>query len=207
MTIYPSDKAKAYVYKCTHLITGEFYIGYREANVKCGTPSHLDFPKYKTSSEIVRSEFYNFDWIILAEFNLATDAYDVEQELIWDDWGNPLLLNKNCQLGKKRFRNTKSLGGAAPGANSPEIRAKISSTMKGRPAHNKGIPHSEDARKKISNTAKGKPSPLKGKVGCFKNRKLPIKGLTRNRGPMPEETKRKISMSHLARQNSISVIN
>jgi hypothetical protein len=48
MSIYSSEKSTPYVYICTHNVTGEFYIGYREANKK---PSHIDLLEYKTSSK------------------------------------------------------------------------------------------------------------------------------------------------------------
>ena len=101
MSIYSSEKALPYVYICTHNITGDFYIGYREANIK---PSHLDLPEYKTSSTKVHSNFQNYNWTIVAEFFDGESAYDFEQELIHINWGNPNLLNENCHYGKSRFK-------------------------------------------------------------------------------------------------------
>jgi NUMOD3 motif len=83
--IYP------YVYVCTHKITGHYYIGYRSANTM---PSDIDLPKYKTSSLIVRPDFENYNWQILAEFFDSNDAYDFEQQLISENWNDPLLLNE-----------------------------------------------------------------------------------------------------------------
>ena len=71
-----------YVYLCTHKETGQFYIGYRKYNVKLNRTSDIDFPKYKTSSDLVNSKFTEFNWIILAECENGDDAYDIEQLLI-----------------------------------------------------------------------------------------------------------------------------
>lgn len=104
MSIYviSSDRAFPYVYKGTHPLTGEFYIGSRTANnLQC---SHLDLRAYKTSSTYVRPRFDEFEWIILAEFFTANAAYDFEQELIYNTWEDPLSLNQSCYYGKRRFR-------------------------------------------------------------------------------------------------------
>ena len=57
MSIY--SKVLPYVYRLDNPITGEFYIGYREANTE---PAHIDFPKYKTSKSIVKENFKDFNW-------------------------------------------------------------------------------------------------------------------------------------------------
>ena len=104
MTIYTisSEKALPYVYKGTHSITGEFYIGSRTA--KDITLSHLDLRVYKTSSKHVKHRVDEFEWIIVAEFFSGDDAYDYEQELIFNTWKDPLSLNETCYYGKHRFR-------------------------------------------------------------------------------------------------------
>jgi len=93
-TIYTSEKALPYVYRLDNPITGEFYIGYRESNK---LPSHLDLPKYKTSSKIVKPRFEEFTITILAEFFSGLDALYHEQLSIFEVWGNPLLLNRCCR--------------------------------------------------------------------------------------------------------------
>lgn len=100
MNIY-SIKALPYVYLCEHKITKEFYYGSRCANK---INSSIDFPRYKTSSKKVKPRFNEFDWIILAEFFEASDAYDYEQLLIYENWNNPLSLNNSCFHLKKRLR-------------------------------------------------------------------------------------------------------
>lgn len=106
MSIYTSEKVVPYVYMCVHKLSRQFYIGSRTAlNQKL--PSHLDFPKYKTSSKIVKENFEEYAWTILAEFigeYRFNNAYDFEQELIFLFWNNPLLINKSCFHNKNRFR-------------------------------------------------------------------------------------------------------
>jgi hypothetical protein len=104
MTIY-STKAMPYVYLCVHKKTGQFYIGYRCANVHHNRPSHIDFPKYKSSYPNIKHNFNEYDWTILAEFFESGSAYDHEQLLIYNEWDNPLLLNESCFHLKKRFKS------------------------------------------------------------------------------------------------------
>jgi hypothetical protein len=87
MNIYP------YVYKCTHKTTSEFYFGFRKANK---VPAEFDLGiVYKTSSKIVKPNFDNYNYEILAVFYESQDANDFEQNLIKEHWGHPLLLNKS----------------------------------------------------------------------------------------------------------------
>jgi len=89
-------------------------------------PSHLDFPIYKTSSKIVKPSFDQYDWHIVAEFFRRTDAYDFEQELIFENWANPLLLNK---VHHYRALPRWSMSGTTM---SEEQKAKIGLANKGR---------------------------------------------------------------------------
>ncbi len=90
MSIYSSTKVRPYVYYCVHNITGHYYFGYRENNIKVNLPSNLDFPLYRTSSIVVKHDFENYSWHIVAEFEFGKDAYDFEQQLIYENWENPL---------------------------------------------------------------------------------------------------------------------
>jgi hypothetical protein len=106
MYIYNSTQVRPYVYLCTHKETGKFYIGYREKNVKLNLTSDQDLPLYKTSSNIVKSNFAEYTWEILAEFTTGDSAYDFEQQLISENWNNPLLLNESCRYGStNRFKD------------------------------------------------------------------------------------------------------
>lgn len=99
MNIYASTQVRPYVYICVHKETGEFYIGFREKNK---LPSHLDLPTYRTSSKKIKPIFDQFNWQVLAEFFDGNAAYDCEQFLIHENWGNDLLLNKACFYNHKR---------------------------------------------------------------------------------------------------------
>ena len=185
MTIYSSDKAVPYVYLCTHKETGKFYIGYRMKNVSLNIPSHLDLPEYKTSSKTVNPDFHDYTWTIVAEFFDPSYAYTFEQQLIYDNWENPLLLNGRYHLGEhKQFRNS---------GHSDKTKQKIHDAMIGKPlsdAHRKNLsdvkrgvstgpspkkgkpsgkqrnptgPRGPNGKKGIPNGRKGEPSPLKGK--------------------------------------------
>lgn len=121
--IYTSEKVFPYVYRVVNPSTGEFYIGYRSANKQS---SDKDLPKYKTSSKQVKFRFDEFNWIIVAEFFTANDAYNFEQLSIFLEWYNPLLLNKNCYHNKKQFRaDNNGL------KRTPEMKAKLSIRLKG----------------------------------------------------------------------------
>ena len=86
-------QVKPYVYRLVHKVSGQFYIGYREAN---SAPAQQDLPKYQSSSNVVKEMgFENFDWEILCEFDDADGAYLMEQKLISDHIKNPLCLNKH----------------------------------------------------------------------------------------------------------------
>lgn len=108
------------MYRLDNPITGEIYIGFRKANKH---PSHIDLPIYKTSSKIVKPRFNEFIRTIIAEFFRAEDAYDYEQLLIYEEWGNPLLLNKQHGYGKRTWRYEKR---------SDKNNEKVSVKMKGK---------------------------------------------------------------------------
>ena len=104
-----STQVKPYVYMCTHKKSKQFYIGYREQNVVLNRTSSTDLPVYKTSSKVVRPIFDQFDWQIVAEFFTGIDAFNFEQQLILENWGNPLMLNKQYRLpsGEVAFKSQK----------------------------------------------------------------------------------------------------
>lgn len=106
MDICTSLKVLPYVYMCTHKHTNKFYIGLRYKNKH---PSSTDLGNfYFTSSfDIRKDNFKEFDLVIIAEFFEADDAYDFEQQLIGENWDNPLIMNKSwdpCD-GKRKFKN------------------------------------------------------------------------------------------------------
>ena len=90
--------AKPYVYRCEHKITGEFYIGYREANT---VPAAVDFGTYYfTSCPRVKNNFREFSYKILGEFRNASLAYEIEQKLIYNNRHNKLLINRHWKNSK-----------------------------------------------------------------------------------------------------------
>jgi hypothetical protein len=198
MTTYSSDKAVPYVYICTHKETNQFYIGYREKNVKLNRPSHLDLPEYKTSSTTVRPDWENYTWTIVAEFFDPKHAYTFEQQLICDNWDNPLLLNGYYRLGKiKQFRVSGPRGKPSPLKGKPNGRKGIPtgpSPLKGKPSPLKGKPTGKPAWNKGKPSPKkgiptGKPSPLKGKPtgkpAWNKGKPSPLKGKPNGRKGIP----------------------
>jgi hypothetical protein len=140
MTIYTSEKAMPYVYMGIHKETGEFYIGSR-TTVKQTLPSHEDILHYRTSSKKVKPIFGEFDWIIIAEFFDPVSAYDYEQDLIQQHWGNSLLLNGNCVTGGGRLLVTGVKWSA-------ERKARSSAERKGKTSV--GRKHSLETRMKMS---------------------------------------------------------
>ena len=148
MSVYASTQVAPYVYICTHKNTGKFYIGYRERNVSMNITSDLDFPIYRTSSKEINKKFKEFNWIIFAEFKTGIDAYDFEQQLIYENWNNPLLMNESCHYGKSRFRS--DLKG---------IKKSEKHKEKLRQARRLRAPHSEETKRKISDGNKGKVVP------------------------------------------------
>ena len=92
-----------YVYKLTHKESGEFYIGYREANK---VPALEDLGKqYFTSSNTIQElGFSNFDIEIIEEFETGIEAYNYEQILIKENIHDSLCLNGHYHVnGSYRF--------------------------------------------------------------------------------------------------------
>jgi hypothetical protein len=92
------SKINPYVYKCINRISGEYYFGYRKANI-VNALDDLGI-RYQTSSKIVKSNFNAFDYFIIAEFVSAHEAYKFEQNLIEKSWGDPLLINNHFTKGE-----------------------------------------------------------------------------------------------------------
>lgn len=161
MTIYTP---LPYVYICTHKKTNQFYIGYREANK---IPSFLDLPEYKTSSKKVKPYFDEFDWIIVKEFQTGEEAYDFEQQLIYENWQNQLLLNETCHYGKLKFRNTEKYH------HTEDTKQRLSKSHTGKTLSNEtkkkmslvrtGKIFTEETKQKISKSKKGKIASLQAK--------------------------------------------
>lgn len=149
-----------YVYLLTHKISGQFYIGYREANK---LPSNEDLPLYQSSSiEVHKLGFNNFEFLIIAEFFNGQDAYHYENVLIKEHFHNPLCLNKQyIENGKYRTvgpiskEHRLKISNANKNRKKPPRSAehcfKLSLSKKGR----KTGPRSIETREKISQSKKG----------------------------------------------------
>jgi len=202
MIIYRSAKPAAYVYICTHVKTRQFYIGYREKNVRLNRTSDIDLPLYRTSSNYVNPIFDEFEWQIVAEFFNGEWAYEFEQILIKENWGNPLLINKYYRTGEdKKF----SSGGRKV---SEETRKKQSKAKQGRII-------SEEHRQKISEANKGKTHGprseevkqmiSKANKGRKKSKETIQKLNEANKGkghPCSEETKKKLREANRGKTTS-----
>jgi hypothetical protein len=191
-----SPRILPYVYQGIHKSTGEIYFGYREWNVKLNRPSYIDLVVYKTSSKIVNPKFDELEWHIVAECFDGAFAYNLEQQLIWENWNNPLLLNKVCHYNNiKRFK-----GGAKKGVKKSEEHKNNMRKPKGpqsaihianNVAANKGkhsTPKTEEHKRKIGVGNKGK---LTGTVHSEERR---LKNSMANKGrakPPFTETHRK----------------
>lgn len=100
MNIYTTE-IPSYVYKHQNIFTGEFYIGSRCRNVKLNISPEEDFPKYICSAKLKfiileEKDFWKSE--IIKTFygeNKRTDSWWYEQNLIKENWGDPLLLNKH----------------------------------------------------------------------------------------------------------------
>jgi hypothetical protein len=141
-----------YVYRLIHKETGHYYFGYRSKNVSLGVKSVDDLGiKYFTSSRIIRKSFHEYTFEVIAEFFTKDSAYDFEQELIREHWGNPMLLNKHYHSDKTgRWKNDghseetkKKMRGIKRSPEFSEYRSKV---MKGRAPWNKGLTKETDPR-------------------------------------------------------------
>jgi hypothetical protein len=144
------NKVTPYVYLGTHKTDGRFYIGSRYT-VKLKLSPSDDLVLYRTSSKIVKPIFDEFDWVILAQFLTPEAAFDFEQELIEQHWGDTLMLNRACYNGD----NGRFMNGLQGKVLTEEHKQKLSNAKKGKPgtkwtdAHK--LQHSADRKGKASN--------------------------------------------------------
>jgi hypothetical protein len=181
-----------YVYKLTHKQTGHFYFGYRCQN-KVPASEDLGF-KYFSSGKTTKQNFNDFDYLIIAEFFTADDAYWHEQGLIEFHRSDPLMLNKHyIKDGKRKF--------AINGKFSDEHKRNLSIAMKGRvftQAHRNAMsiafknkpPASDELRKKRSLIALNRSPELNAKM------------LESRKNNMSNETRAKLSAVWKGRKQS-----
>jgi len=89
------------VYKVTNRVTKKFYIGMRSAN-KVVAEQDLGI-YYFTSSKHVKNNFSEYDSEIIAYFVDQLSAFEFENGLIKEYWGDSLLLNKHYQASMSKF--------------------------------------------------------------------------------------------------------
>lgn len=150
---------KPYVYRLDNPITGEFYIGYREAN-KCVAVNDLGH-HYFTSSTIVKKRFSEFVITSIEEFDTPEEAYNKENKLIESFINDEKCLNQHFNVGN--FRRVGNLSEETKQKmrkpKSEEHKRKISEARKGMkfsPEHIEnmskcklGFTHTDEAKQKI----------------------------------------------------------
>lgn len=94
-----------YLYFIYNTKTHEYYIGYRQRNVKLKLTAEQDFRTvYFTSSKKVEKRLYTnpAEWIhILYEHENAHLLYEIEQHLIYENIHDPKCLNERCRINGK----------------------------------------------------------------------------------------------------------
>jgi hypothetical protein len=88
----------AYVYRLTHKISKQYYIGYRYASIKLKIHPEDDLgATYFTSAEYIGIHNFNeYDTAIIFKTVDPDEAYDYENKLILENWEDPLLLKEGC---------------------------------------------------------------------------------------------------------------
>jgi hypothetical protein len=160
----------AFVYKWTHLPTLKWYIGSRTAQ-GC-SPDDGYICSSKKVKPLIESAQTEWSRDIIANGSPA-DMLDLETTLLELFDAKNDLRSYNQHNGDGRFTTTglpahnkgKKQPRGTPSWNSGKPNPEHSAKMKGKPAHNKGVPMSEEQKKKIALTRKGQPSPKKGKPG------------------------------------------
>lgn len=90
-----------YVYIMRNRNNDKFYIGMRSANKVCAEQD-LGI-HYFTSSKHVKNNFSEYNIEIIAYFIDQLSAFEFENNLIKEHWGNPLLLNRHYQKSMSKF--------------------------------------------------------------------------------------------------------
>lgn len=98
----------SYIYKFTHKITGKFYIGSRCANKVEPCDDFISI--YKSSNKYIKTHVDEFIGEIICE--IENDPYghfswELEQQMIEENWTHPLLINMHYETKRGNFANTK----------------------------------------------------------------------------------------------------
>lgn len=168
-----------YIYKITVTegsLSGSYYFGQHKTNnltdgyKGSGTILKRYYKKYPKSYNIEILSFYN------SQEELDQAEYDIINQYLNDDKCLNICFGGKSGGGHKQ---------------SDETKQKISETMKGRPAHNKGIPASDITKQKISVKSKGHSGYMLGKHQT-ESTKQKISNANKGR-QTSDETKKKIS--------------
>lgn len=150
--------------------------------------------KYFSSGKTTKQNFNDFDYLIIAEFFTADDAYWHEQNLIENYKNDPLLLNKHyIKNGKRKF--------AINGKFSEEHKRNLSIAMKGRV-------FSQSHKDSLSIALKNKPlasDDLRKKrslIALNRSDELHARMLQSRKNNMSEETRAKLSAVWKGRKQS-----
>lgn len=177
---------KPYVYQGVHPTTKEIYFGSRTANKIAAME---DLIRYRTSSKIVKPRFDEFMWSIVQEFDTKEAAYDFEQILIFERWGDPLLLNRTVNVGGERRFSRIGV------KHTDETRAKMSKTRTGKTNGHLGLKRSTATREAMKGSSR-KGIKLSSDV-LQRRADNPLSGM---KGKVQsEETKAKISLARKIR--------
>jgi hypothetical protein len=201
-----------YLYKVTHKLTKEYYLGRRTTKNKPGEDTkYLGSMTWDVDKSMLEKE-------ILCEFSNIEDLANAEIKIIEDNIKDPL--NKNQHIPGKGFytkgplpenQKEKMRISSTGKKHTEETKLKISKSL-----NTKGKPLSEETKRKMSESKKGKPGiPLseetkkklseinKGKV-LSEDQKQKISNSMKGKPkkPMSEETKEKIRQSKLGKKLS-----
>jgi len=128
-----------------NLETGEFYFGYRSHNVTKNRTINEDLGvKYFSSNDRINEDPTKFKFSVVCVCPSPDYAYELEQRLIKQYWGNPKLMNKHVvdmDIAKRHFRCT---------GHTEETKRKISTSSRGKII-------SEETKTKMSENALKRP--------------------------------------------------
>ena len=165
------------IYKYTNRINNKAYIGYTKRDAEERKKEHLQGAGSKVIKDAIKKYGEDtFIFEVIEDGIIPIPEFLHEREKYWIAKFNTF--HNGYNLNKGGYGN---LGFS----HSTETREKISRSLKGRPSHNKGKPHSPETRRKIGDAQLGKTMPKESR------KKMSLSA--KNRPPMSNETRRKIS--------------
>lgn len=174
------------IYRVTNCINGKTYIGQHRYE-------ELD-DDYMGSGVLLHKAYKKYG---IENFKKEIICKNVQYKETIDDM-EKFYIKKERELNPFGCYNIADGGEGFTGHHSEESRKKVSETLKGRPAWNKGKHHSEETKKKIGLKSKGRPGPNRGKHMSEEQKKKISDANKGNKNPFygkhhSDETKRKIS--------------